>query len=224
MKKVNNESDLRNHVKGSSFLDSDTCVVKNATFASGLSSKTMKLNLPPPDDGDASNFQNGGDLNNSQNTIKEDSGLKKDNAVCASSLDVRLTEQSKNPGIETIDGGSTFVSEVDNFMSHVSEDIKRDGHFNEELKMSSLNSNIVDSPLNEERRDEKVGCTRGADQKLGSSTVGENHCSIATESDKKNGACVRNKMVRYMKWFITYMLFCFFLLTLCMITFSECII
>ena len=185
MKKLNNESDLRNHVKGSSFLGSDTCV-KNAIFASGMSCKTTKLNLPPPDNGDTSNFQNGGGFNNSQNTIKEDSGLKKDNAVCASSLDEGLTEQSKNPGIDTLDSGSIFVSEVDNVMSHVSEDSKRDGHFNE-LKMSSLNSNIVDRPLNEERRDGK----------LGSSTVGENHCSIATASNKKNGACVRNKLVRY---------------------------
>ncbi|XP_038906907.1 uncharacterized protein LOC120092777 [Benincasa hispida] len=216
-KKANTESNPCNHAKGSSFVDSDICV-KDAIFASRMSSKTMKPNLPPPANGDTKNFQNGCDLNNSQNIIKKDSGLTKDSVVCISSLEERLTEhgvptkyqtedcsskeQSKTSGMERLDGGTSFPSEVDNFKSHaseklcnnVSEDIKREDHFNE-LKMSSLNSNIVCNPLKEERRDEKVGCARGADQKLGSSTVGENHCNIATESDKKYGTYVRNKMV-----------------------------
>ncbi|XP_023006513.1 uncharacterized protein LOC111499219 [Cucurbita maxima] len=212
-KKENIESNLCNPANGSSFVDSDTCV-KNAVFASGNACKTMKLDLPPPDNGDTKEFQNGSDLSSDPTLVEEGSFLKKDNVVCASFIDERPTkydiedrssrEQSKTSGMERLDGGNYAISEAENFKSHVSEklcnniseDVNREDHFNEELKMSLLDSNIGCNPVKEERRDEKVGCTRGADEKLGSSTVGENHCNIATESDKKYGTYVRNKMVR----------------------------
>lgn len=217
---------MRNCAKDSSTVDSDTCV-KNVVLASGMSCKTMKPNLPPPGNGATKNFRYGSDSNNVLTLVKEDFGLKKDSVVCASSREERLTEngeptkhqivyrsskeQSKTTGMERLYGGSSFISssissEVDNFKSHVSkwcnnssEDIEKENHFNEELKMSPLDSNIACNPVKEESMDEKVECTRGAVLNLGSSTVGETHCNIASESDKKNGSYVRNKVVRCMK-------------------------
>ncbi|XP_023514502.1 uncharacterized protein LOC111778760 isoform X2 [Cucurbita pepo subsp. pepo] len=223
LKKENIESNLCNRANESSFIDSDTSV-NNAVLAYGISCNTMKLNSTPPDNGDAKNFQNGSDSRNDPTLVKENSGLKRD-VVSVSSLDKKLTEnggpsenqiedrfsneQSKTFVIERLDGGDPFISsnlssEVDNFKSHVSEklcnnvseDIKSENHSKEEIKISSLDSDIACNLVKEERKNEKVSCTRGTDQYLGSSTVGENDCNIATESDKKYGPCVRNKVVR----------------------------
>ena len=231
LKKENIESNLCNRANESSFIDSDTSV-NNAVLAYGISCNTMKLNSTPPDNGDAKNFQNGSDSRNDPTLVKENSGLKRD-VVSVSSLDKKLTEnggpsenqiedrfsneQSKTFVIERLDGGDPFISsnlssEVDNFKSHVSEklcnnvseDIKSENHSKEEIKISSLDSDIACNLVKEERKNEKVSCTRGTDQYLGSSTVGENDCNIATESDKKYGPCVRNKVVRFMKWFYLY--------------------
>ncbi|XP_023000091.1 uncharacterized protein LOC111494390 isoform X2 [Cucurbita maxima] len=210
-KKENIESNRCNRANESSFVDSDTSV-KYAILAHGISCNTMKLNLTPPDNGDTKNFHNGSDSRNDPTLVKENSGLKRD-VVSVSSLDKRLTEngsqQSKTFGIERLDGGDPFTSsnlssEVDNFKSHVSEklcnnvsaDIKSENHSKEEIKISSLDSDIACNLVKEERKNEKVLCTRGTDQNLGSSTVGENDCNIATESDKKYGPCVRNKVIR----------------------------
>ncbi|KAG7025965.1 hypothetical protein SDJN02_12463, partial [Cucurbita argyrosperma subsp. argyrosperma] len=222
-KKENIESNLCNRANESSFIDSDTSV-NNAVLAYGISRNTMKLNSTPPDNGDAKNFQNGSDSRNDPTLVKENSGLKRD-VVSVSSLDKKLTEnggpsehqiedrfsneQSKTFVIERLDGGDPFISsnlssEVDNFKSHVSEklchnvseDTKSENHSKEEIKISSLDSNIGCNLVKEERKNEKVSCTRGTDQNLGSSTVGENDCNFATESDKKYGPCVRNKVVR----------------------------
>ncbi|KAG6593619.1 hypothetical protein SDJN03_13095, partial [Cucurbita argyrosperma subsp. sororia] len=208
---------------GDNYILQDTSV-NNAVLAYGISRNTMKLNSTPPDNGDAKNFQNGSDSRNDPTLVKENSGLKRD-VVSVSSLDKKLTEnggpsehqiedrfsneQSKTFVIERLDGGDPFISsnlssEVDNFKSHVSEklchnvseDTKSENHSKEEIKISSLDSNIGCNLVKEERKNEKVSCTRGTDQNLGSSTVGENDCNFATESDKKYGPCVRNKVVR----------------------------
>lgn len=234
-KKPNIESNLPNHDKELCFVDSDTCV-KKSVFISGMSCKATKPNLAPPDNGDTKSFQNGNpsgnqkcsDSNNELNLVKGDSGLKKDDAVCASSHDKVLTEnggltkhhiehvsyneQSKTSRLERIDGGNSFISsnvssEVENsklddskkLSNNVSEDIEKEDYVNKELQMSSLDANISCYPIMEERRDEKVECTRGADQTLGGSTIGENHSNMALESDKEHGSLVRNKSVRYMK-------------------------
>ncbi|KAG6593641.1 hypothetical protein SDJN03_13117, partial [Cucurbita argyrosperma subsp. sororia] len=178
-KKENIESNLCNRANESSFIDSDTSV-NNAVLAYGISRNTMKLNSTPPDNGDAKNFQNGSDSRNDPTLVKENSGLKRD-VVSVSSLDKKLTEnggpsehqiedrfsneQSKTFVIERLDGGDPFISsnlssEVDNFKSHVSEklchnvseDTKSENHSKEEIKISSLDSNIgcasgnIDSP------------------------------------------------------------------------------